>query len=829
MKKSTKLVTSCSALPSSPEATLSLYKKTKPDMNDTVLTNNPLLLTDDVNPLPSTNRFEVNSLISRVPGNFKNLLGSTLVFSVFFAPMAHAATYYVATNGSDSNPGTLSSPWRTISKAANTLVAGDTVNIRAGTYKEQVSPKNSGYSGAYITYSAYPGETVTLDASGLNFSWSGIFNLDSRSYIEVSGMRLINSPGFGVYMMNSSNMRILKNYTNNTIYSGILAQDSDTVTIDGNEVSQANNGGGSQESISIAGTQNYIVSNNRVHGGGKEGIDAKGNASNGKIFGNTVYDMARVGIYVDGWDSNTTNIEIYNNTVSNSKAADSGASEDGIRIGAEEGGTASNIKVYNNILYNIAQSGIIVSNWTDGIGGEPKFNTVSIYNNTIYNPGVKTGGGINVQGSQNSGIVIRNNIISQARSFNIQASSGTTISNNQFDGGSTAGSSAITGNPLFVAVANNDFHLQSGSPAINTGTTSGAPTIDFDLKARPQGGQVDIGAFEYGSATPSTADTTAPSAPANLAATASTSSQATLSWGASTDNVAVTGYKIYRNGTEIGSSAVTSFTDATIAAGMTYNYTVKAYDKAGNLSASSNTATVNTSSGSAVNISSYSVANITANSAKINWTTNTPSTGTVSYGTSASNLSSQVSANTAATSQSVQLNGLAGGTAYYYKVSAGSGSVTSSFSTSSSSASITNIARLATVTASSQNSGTSQTASKAIDGVIDGVGGVPGDYSREWATVGGHAGSWLQLNWGSNRQISKVVLYDRPNSDDQITSATLTFSNGSRITVGALNNNGAGVTVNFAPVITNSVRVTATTVSGTTLNIGLAELEVYGI
>ncbi|MGZ5028661.1 MAG: DUF7402 domain-containing protein, partial [Methylobacter sp.] len=109
------------------------------------------------------------------------------------------------------------------------------------------------------------------------------------------------------------------------------------------------------------------------------------------------------------------------------------------------------------------------------------------------------------------------------------------------------------------------------------------------------------------------------------------------------------------------------------------------------------------------------------------------------------------------------------------------------------------------------------------------VGGVPGDYSREWATVNGGAGSWIELDWGSAYQVSQVILYDRPNSDDQITGATLTFSDGSIVTVGALNNNGAGVTVNFAPVLTNSVRVTVTSVSGTTLNIGLAELEVYGV
>ncbi|MGZ4976668.1 MAG: DUF7402 domain-containing protein [Methylobacter sp.] len=158
-----------------------------------------------------------------------------------------------------------------------------------------------------------------------------------------------------------------------------------------------------------------------------------------------------------------------------------------------------------------------------------------------------------------------------------------------------------------------------------------------------------------------------------------------------------------------------------------------------------------------------------------------------------------------------------------------SSSDTVDITVTSSSGSATNIARVASVTASSENISTNQQAIKAIDGVIDGMGTVTSDYTREWATVNGGAGSWIELNWSTGYQVNQVVLYDRPNTDDQITGATLTFSDGSTVSVGALNNTGAGVTVNFTPVITSRVRVTVTTVSGTTLNVGLAELEVYGV
>ena len=136
-----------------------------------------------------------------------------------------------------------------------------------------------------------------------------------------------------------------------------------------------------------------------------------------------------------------------------------------------------------------------------------------------------------------------------------------------------------------------------------------------------------------------------------------------------------------------------------------------------------------------------------------------------------------------------------------------------------------NLAPSATVTASSQNTSTGQLAVKAVDGVVDGY---PGDYTREWATVGGGVGSWLNLGWASAQTIQTVVLYDRPNLNDQITAATLTFSNGSSVSVPALNNNGSATTVNLSsPVTTTSLLMTVNSVKATTQNIGLAEIQVF--
>jgi len=85
----------------------------------------------------------------------------------------------------------------------------------------------------------------------------------------------------------------------------------------------------------------------------------------------------------------------------------------------------------------------------------------------------------------------------------------------------------------------------------------------------------------------SVADSSAPSIPVGLTGSAVSASQVNLSWAASTDNVGVAGYKIYRNGstTPIGTTTATSFSDTNLTASTAYSYSVSAYDAAANESA----------------------------------------------------------------------------------------------------------------------------------------------------------------------------------------------------------------------------------------------------
>ncbi len=89
-------------------------------------------------------------------------------------------------------------------------------------------------------------------------------------------------------------------------------------------------------------------------------------------------------------------------------------------------------------------------------------------------------------------------------------------------------------------------------------------------------------------------DTQAPSAPGSLSASPASSSQINLTWNASTDNVGVVGYKIYRNSSQVGTSTTTNYSDSGLSASTVYSYTVVAYDAAGNTSSPSNSASATT-------------------------------------------------------------------------------------------------------------------------------------------------------------------------------------------------------------------------------------------
>jgi chitodextrinase len=125
----------------------------------------------------------------------------------------------------------------------------------------------------------------------------------------------------------------------------------------------------------------------------------------------------------------------------------------------------------------------------------------------------------------------------------------------------------------------------------DTGLKSGATYFYFVQAFNAVGGSPNSNEV---SAVPGTADTTAPSAPQNLAASGTTATSTSLSWTASSDNVGVTGYDVLRGGTTIATVVGTGYPTTGLSPSTTYSFQVKARDAAGNLSAASNTVTVTT-------------------------------------------------------------------------------------------------------------------------------------------------------------------------------------------------------------------------------------------
>ena len=438
-----------------------------------------------------------------------SFLALALVLAI--AAAAQAATYYVATNGDDNNPGTEAQPWATITKAANTLVAGDTVYVKEGTYAEIVRPVNSGTEGNYITYMAYPGHTVINDLDGIrtNF-WDAGFVTTAKSYIKVSGFQIKNSTGgFGLLAQENSHHIIFENnYTYNSYNSGIGAWDSNDIIIDNNEVELACNDG-YQECISADNSYNVEITNNHVHHSGPgshggEGIDVKYGSHDVLVKGNYVHDINRLGIYTDSWRRYTYNITIDSNVVHD-------CIHYGYAIAAEKGFLLQYITLINNIGYHNKHAGFAIGDW-DGGKAHPMYDIYCI-NNTFYNNGwtAAEGGddwgcGIDImepKGLQN--VVIRNNIVSDNLSATIIDSNKTAeihVDHNLIDGyaghpDENIGTDYVMGDPLFVDPENNDLHIQSGSPAIDMGSSVNAPDHDMDGDSRPDNGLWDMGADEY--------------------------------------------------------------------------------------------------------------------------------------------------------------------------------------------------------------------------------------------------------------------------------------------------------------------------------------------
>lgn len=158
----------------------------------------------------------------------------------------------------------------------------------------------------------------------------------------------------------------------------------------------------------------------------------------------------------------------------------------------------------------------------------------------------------------------------------------------------------ISGSWASLGGALNADQLQGSAQRVSLGVANGQPVAAWGEVDYATVRQVYVSQWSGSSWTQlpaaSSADTTPPTTPSKLVATAVSSSQINLAWAGSTDTVGVSGYYIFRNGSNVGAATSTvSFQDTGLVPSTTYSYTVAAYDAAGNISARSKAASATTS------------------------------------------------------------------------------------------------------------------------------------------------------------------------------------------------------------------------------------------
>jgi hypothetical protein len=379
--------------------------------------------------------------------------------------LATATTsYYVSTSGSDSNAGTSSAPWKTITKAASTVTAGSVVYVKGGTYTGSVTPKNSGTASAPITYVRDGSEPVIIAATD---TWASLI-INQVNYTVWDGFTF---KGQGVVIRNASG-NVIKNSDISGFNIGVNIESSPKtasgVYVNDNQV-----------------LNNVIHDYNRGTG---EGIYIfNGSPSGDKtayvnrtiVSGNTFYGVVEALQNTGGtWDGSAYNYtatsvtpkdSVFSNNIISGNKCDSGVAD---LIGNV---TVTGNKIYNNngtgpdcSLYLAhgkvtVQNNILINN-----GGASYKHAITIYdaegvisNNTIYN---FVGNGIS-GGTLRGTLTASNNIFYQVK---------TAVS-----GSGIVQSGNFTSNPYFLSVdpaSPNFMKLPNGSSACGAGAIPCATT-----------------------------------------------------------------------------------------------------------------------------------------------------------------------------------------------------------------------------------------------------------------------------------------------------------------------------------------------------------------
>lgn len=441
------------------------------------------------------------------PAGFAGRLFTMLALVVSISTIGHAKTFIVDKNhpsANDANPGTISSPWLTIRKAAQTMIAGDTVYVRNGVYNEQVLTTADGAAGVgRIVFTAYPGEKPVVNGQGVTSGNNGV--IISHSYITFSGFEVRNWPHAGIWM-----------------------QTSGYVEIADCEVHDVQGG------VSATGAHDFTVSRVLMFAFLSYGFDASpdgGDCYNGTINDCIARNARDRQQNVDGFalgHGNQSNF-VFNRCITYEVY-------DGFDISSRQT-TLNRCASYNtwNGSYKIWQDDVTLVNcfgynaivsvleldW-DNEPGKTTLINCTFYKGQSYTINVESASdtlhmyNCIVAGGENIGLLLaERSTVNYSGDYNLFHNTNPfraivvgfmdefpldSVAQGAWTAysGQDAHSVVVTsGASIFMNPANGDFQLQKSSPAVDKGTATGAPSEDYLGKRRPDGNGYDIGAFEY--------------------------------------------------------------------------------------------------------------------------------------------------------------------------------------------------------------------------------------------------------------------------------------------------------------------------------------------
>jgi hypothetical protein len=356
-----------------------------------------------------------------------------------------AKDIYVSTTGSDSGDGSQSSPFLTIQAAAKLATPGTTVHVAPGTYLGGFQTSANGTSTAHIAYvSDTPGGAKIVGGPLSNSNLAGWWN--SGDYVTIKGFEVDGSNSQAVGWHNGLYLSGSYDVAEGNIVHDIIRSETQY------QQSIASHTGGAGIQL-----ENY-------YGG-----------ANSSAIGNIVFNIGpsdQISFEVHGIFQNQTGGTIDNNVISHVVG-------DGISLWH----AANNTQIANNTIDTANHAAIMVGSGDNG-SSSTSGDHVNVENNILVNSEF----GVEESGTTGIHNIYANNLtFNDGTQFNLQHS--------------LQARSTVNADPMFANPAAMDYHLQAGSPAIDAGTSSGAPTVDLSGSPRPEGAEFDIGAYESGSST----------------------------------------------------------------------------------------------------------------------------------------------------------------------------------------------------------------------------------------------------------------------------------------------------------------------------------------